>query len=410
MAGLAAARALHNKGWRVTVLEARDRIGGRIKTSRRWPELPIDLGASWIHGAAPPLVTLARESATALLPDTSPYWYIHHQGRWLGPAQAQQIERFRHRLDRLIDAHWTPHQSVGAFVRSILRSEPLTHAQKQWLKFLVHNEIEQNAATDANALSMSYFEDIIGFEGEDLLVKDGYDRLLQPLKGGLDIRLEEPAHTITYDHHGASITTSRNTYHAQVALITLPIGVLQSQSVRFDPPLPTAKQRAIHALHPGLMNKLVLRFPHAFWQQDAAWISEMADDQDFTTWFSLHTALGAPILVNFQVGTFARHVEQRPDAQLIRQAMIALRRLYGSQIPDPIAWQRTRWMVDPWAQCAYASPGLDAHHQTRAALSAPVRNRLFFAGEATSERHASMVHGAYLSGLREAQRLSLRLA
>jgi monoamine oxidase len=93
------------------------------------------------------------------------------------------------------------------------------------------------------------------------------------------------------------------------------------------------------------------------------------------------------------------------DKEIVAEAMATLRRIYGEAIPDPAAWLITRWAADPFAGGSYSYTPVGADSEDYEQMAAPVGDRLFFAGEATHREHSATVHGAFLSGLREAQRI-----
>ena len=101
----------------------------------------------------------------------------------------------------------------------------------------------------------------------------------------------------------------------------------------------------------------------------------------------------------FNAGDYALALNSKTDAEVVADAMDALRQVYGPAIPSPTGHLRTRWAVDPFAQGSYSFVAVGASLEDRDALAAAVADRLFFAGEATHRDHAATVHGAYLSGL-----------
>ena len=182
--------------------------------------------------------------------------------------------------------------------------------------------------------------------------------------------------------------------------------MLQSGKVLFDPPLPNAKQEAIHALGFGVLNKLYLRFPDVFWQKRPEWIMHISAERgEWCQWFNLYHYIEQPILLAFNAGRFGLAIEALSDEEMVAEAMVVLRKMYGEDIPDPDAWLITRWASDPFALGSYSSPGVGSSDQTREMLAEPIANRLFFAGEATELNYPATVHGAYLSGQREAKRI-----
>jgi len=410
MAGISAARNLQDAGHTVILLEGRDRIGGRMWTSRHWTDAPVDLGASWIHGdQGNPLTAIADEiNAPRMVSDWEAVILYDVDGNLLSDRVWTQIEQFDTQIYEAVEeaALLETDISIEAAIKAYIDFSALSLTERRWFNFAVNNLLEQPFATDSNQLSAHYILEGAEFGGDNVLFPKGYDALINHLATGLDIRLNETVTRITYNETTVTASTTSGTFEADRLLVTLPIGVLKQGDVLFEPPLPDKKQTAIEVLSAGVMNKLYLQFPEVFWQRDPDWISYIPETKgEFSTWLNIYHYLDKPILLAFNVGAFAQQLETFSDQEVIDQAMQPLRQMYGEAIPNPIDAQITRWFSDPFARCSYSSPGVGMTTETRADLAAPIGNRVFFAGEATDSDYPSTVHGAYLSGQREAQRI-----
>jgi monoamine oxidase len=132
------------------------------------------------------------------------------------------------------------------------------------------------------------------------------------------------------------VTTDQGVIQADKVVITLPLGVLKANKVRFDPGLPATKQKAIQALGMGLLNKCFLRFPKVFWPADRDWLESIGPVPGlWAEWVSYARSLGKPILVGFNAADVGRKVETWSDRKTVDSAMETLRRIYGNSIPDP---------------------------------------------------------------------------
>jgi monoamine oxidase len=169
--------------------------------------------------------------------------------------------------------------------------------------------------------------------------------------------------------------------------------------------LPKAKTEAIGRVGFGVASKVVLRFPRAFWPKTEflAYTSETSGQ--FVEWANLARHTSAPILSIWSHGDYARGLEKLKDAEIVAQAMQVIRKMFGADTKEPVAHLITRWASDPAAGGSYSNLPVGSAAQDYDVLAEPVGERLFFAGEATSRNHAASVHGAYLSGLREARRI-----
>lgn len=405
MAGLGAARRLQDAGYAVTVLEGRDRSGGRVWTSHRWEGIPLDLGASWIHGThGNPLTTLADDAGTswAATDYENAVMYLPDGELVSDELEATLSRQFQALLaaaEDEADDEMTLRESIEA---TELWTD-LSPVARQQLLHLLNTTIEHEFSGGLDELSAVNFDDTEIYGGGDGLFPNGYGQLVDYLARDLDIHFEQVVEEITYREDGITVRTNRDTFVADRAIVTLPIGVLKQGAVQFEPPLPVAKQRAIAAIGAGLLNKLYLRFPQVFWEEDIEvlnWIS--AEHGRWNEWFNMAFYTGQPILLGFNAADYARHIEDWSDDEIVADAMAVLRVIYGSTIPDPVDWQITRWASDPFARGSYSFNAVGADRTTRAILAEPIGDRLYFAGEATSLDYPATVHGAYLSGLQAA--------
>jgi monoamine oxidase len=261
----------------------------------------------------------------------------------------------------------------------------------------------------ANVESLSakhWIEDERPFDGEDHLILDGYSPIIQDLAKDVAIHLNTQALHIEYETNGVKVITNKGPFEADLAIITVPLGVLKSQQITFVPPLPDDKIQAIKRLKMGVFNKIALKFPHIFWPTDRQYFNYLALHSPASAWlYNYAFFFKAPVLVSFMGGESATAYEQLSDEALIKTLMEPLKALFGDKIPFPDAMVRTRWAQDPFSLGSYSYVPVGASGNDYDILSQPVGNKLFFAGEATSRQWPGMTHGAYLSGKREAMRI-----
>ncbi|MDA8017876.1 MAG: FAD-dependent oxidoreductase [Thermoanaerobaculia bacterium] len=208
---------------------------------------------------------------------------------------------------------------------------------------------------------------------------------------------------------GVMVSCRGRQYQGDAALVTFPVGVLASGDITFTPPLPAAKQRAIADLGMGVLDKLALRFPRAFWQPSRDLVASVDRRHGhFPVFLDLYRHTGVPILVAFHAGREARRLQSKAEAAVVRDAMVVLRRIFGRGVPEPEAVVRSTWAADPFSRGSYSYLPTGTSADLFDQLAEPFE-RLFFAGEATNRTHLATVHGAYLSGLREAERIAKSL-
>ena len=193
---------------------------------------------------------------------------------------------------------------------------------------------------------------------------------------------------------------------AEKAVVTFPLGVLKQGVIKFEPPLPSSKRDAISRLGMGLLSKVYLKFPEAFWDEDVETISYIGDRLgEWCDWLSFAPFTGEPILMAFHGGDKGVALEKLSDAEISAEAMKALRAMFGDDIPEPVGMLVSRWSRDPYSFGAYSYIPPFASGEDYEALFEPVDGVLYFAGEATSRQYPSTVHGAYLSGVAAAEEI-----
>lgn len=424
-AGLAAARALRDHDLDVIVLEARDRIGGRVFTHHdSQSDLPIELGAEFIHGAAPELDEIARE-AQLLTCDVAGSRWSANAGRF------RQVDDFWERLDRVtrrLDANRTPDRSLADFLRRRPGGRRLATERT-----LVRQYVEGFHAADPERISERALA-TNGSPGDDIRERQlgrflpGYRAAIEWLAEPLGDRVRTSAIVtrvrwapgniaIESRHHDGR---SKPTTLARAAIITVPIGVLQASqgetgAIEFDPDL-RLKRDAIEHIAMGSVARIVLRLSERFWASN--WFAKLArtppldtlsflhtPDEDFPTWWTAYP-LRVPILVGWRGGPGAKRiaalsfeeVEDTAIASLARQTGLSRTRLRGML---EAAWMHD-WDHDPFARGAY-SYQLVGGVAAPQSLARPLRATLFFAGEAAdSEGRTGTVHGAIATGRRAA--------
>jgi len=289
MAGVTAAQALAAAGRDVTVLEARNRIGGRILTdSSLGPAL--DLGASWIHGLRRnPLVPLAERARMKMAATGDDYIIRGANGRRVSPLAAPA-----------------------------------------WLETV--SEIEHSYGADADDLNFEASDAEAYFQGADVVFPKGYSEIFQSLTGPYDLRLREVVTRIDYRRDTPRVTVGQGaTYEADVVLVTVPLGVLQAGRIQFTPALPKAKEAAIRKLGMGLLDKVYLLYDAPFWDVDKTWILTPETGLprgQFNQWLNLTAFLSTPVLLAFNAGSAARALSPLPDDAVLDAAFDVLATAY----------------------------------------------------------------------------------
>ena len=411
ISGLAAARTLGSRGQKVVVLEARDRTGGRIHS-----EGGFDFGAHWIHGTeGNPLTNLARTLGL-------PIYFVGGDSTYTGGWDRMQFpgrpegnkDRSIIAADAVFDALDSERSREGAdcsmaeaFNRAI-EALGLPKEEADFARWHLNLLVHEDCATEPDGLSSRHWDE--GFEvygyGDSIFL-DGFQALTSRLAQDLDIRLGTPVERIEQPQHGVRVHTSSGEFGADRVLVTLPLGVLKAGSVTFDPPLPQRKQDAIRRLGMGTLAKIGLRFDRVFWP-DRVYVFGLHEGSGGGGTVAVNRASvdGTPELTLLIGGRLGVEIEAMTDAAVLAWSMARIRAAFGASAPDPVAVKRTQWSRDPYALGSYSHIALGSGIEDLEALAEPIGDRVFFAGEATNPTQWTVAHGAYVSGLREAARIT----
>jgi len=421
VSGLAAARELHAAGCRVTVLEARKRLGGRVCTDRQqFGGLPVELGAQFIHGIrngkgeVNPIYRIAQESGWKTKPFVEDSGETYRAGKPLSNAEDKALVDLLDEFETwLIDEFKDEHEDdisipVERAIAAYAKENELSSQQLLDLRGIIASDLEEDMGGDARRLSVAgYDEDEEFAKGEDQCLIEGCDQLPALLAQGLDIRLGCIVSEIDYTKRKISIASSQGDFAAEHIVVSVPLGVLKAKALTFTPDLPGVKTKAISRMGMGVLDKVILQFPARFWPA-GNWFLNLERNAPYGISFSSMEAahLGSNILVFWHFGSHAIAHEAMPDAELIELVMNHVRQTFRDvDVPAPTATAITRWSEDPFSRGSYFYPQIGSPISDIKVLGEAVSDRLFFAGEATSKAYFGTVHGAYLSGLREAKKV-----
>ena len=408
MSGIKAANQLKQHGFDVTVLEGRDRLGGRVWSDNSLGKT-VDLGASWIHGIENnPIHLLAKDLGIPMYE-----WDYENQVTYdiHGNITTKIDDAFEENQDNFY--YWSAkaffndsQASVQDAIDLGIKSGALKNFSQTEVDFFANVMIEQDAAADSRDISLAGLWKEGVFDGPDVIFTQGYDALVKALARGLDIRLNTWVSGINYTKKQVEVTTSNGMFKADHVIVTVPLGVLKKDKITFEPRLPEQKQAAINGLSMGVLNKVYLAFDTVFWDNSITNIAKISQQKGhWNYWINLEPATGLPILTAFNVADYGKELEKFSDEKIINLAMSELKTIYGKGIPDPKGSIITRWNQDPFSYGSYSYVPKGVSASLREELAEPVYDKVFFAGEATHAKYSATVHGAYLSGEREANRI-----
>lgn len=403
IAGLAAAKKLKDDGFDVLVLEAQDRVGGRLRTNRSLG-FAFDEGASWIHGVhRNPITTLAQQAGM----DTFETVDENRKSYDLGgiPRNAASYDKAEVELEAIVERLMNQGSTTQSFEAVFNRLHPEKAKDRLW-KFLLSAYITFDLG-DLDKLSSLHYNEGKVFSGVEKIATNGYDTLANFLAKGLVIQLNQRVSQIDFSNTRVKVTHQNGVTEADFVLVTVPLGVLKSGNIQFTPNLPSFKQNAIEKVGMNCVNKFLLTWDSAFWD-DVQYISYTPEKRDKFNYFlnvkKFHPTKNA--LMTFAFAEEARKTEVMSDQEVVDEIMVHLKAIYGNGIPSPTHFLRSRWQTNDNAFGSYSYPMVGTEMQHFDQLAEPLDNQVFFAGEHTEKDYFSTVHGAYLSGIREAVRIS----
>uniref|UniRef100_A0A8C4F6C0 CW-type domain-containing protein n=1 Tax=Dicentrarchus labrax TaxID=13489 RepID=A0A8C4F6C0_DICLA len=267
-----------------------------------------------------------------------------------------------------------------------------------------------------SARSWDHNEFFAQFSGDHTLLTKGYSVLLHKLGEGLDIRTKCPVQAIDYSGDVVKVTSSNGSqWTAQKVLVTVPLTLLQKNLIQFNPPLPERKLKAIHSLGAGIIEKIALQFPYRFWDnkiQGADYFGHIPPSPDkrgmFSVFYDMEPQGKQAVLMSVITGDAVSAVRDMEDKEVVDECMKVLRELFKEQeVPEPVNFFVTHWSKDMWSQMSYSFVKTGGSGEAYDILAEDVQGKVFFAGEATNRHFPQTVTGAYLSGVREASKMSV---
>ena len=437
MAGISAAKTLHDNGiTNFIILEQRDRIGGRVNSSL-FAGSTVELGPQWILGADPsaplsirhPIIRLAQQCGLQYrqLPLQGTFTVYNREGEDITtdalttfgtqflPARASALQQ----LAQLQEEDPLGDQDLTVDAAFRLNGWNARNPVQQWIEYFV-SDFPFGVPADAVSFrrSLATADADFGNNTGNYLVTDprGYMHIVDCMAEDFLVTDDPRLHlntTVTSiqwsdDCVCASVIENgeNGQYCAPYSLFTFSVGVIENNIVQFIPPLPYSRNFAIN--HHSMANflKIWIAFNETFWDEDVEWIG-YADEINGREYFPLFTPLGTHlpgrpnIIEAFVTGETALRVAQQ-DIELTKQQIAeVLRRMYGQRASDPTDIIMHDFITNRYFYGDFSTPIPGVGTRNYQTLNSPL-GRLYFAGEVTSARHRSSVHGAYLSGADQA--------
>ena len=402
IAGLAAARHLADAGHEVTVFEASDRIGGRIFTSNEFG-FPIEIGANWIHGdKGNPLMPVAKAAGIASFAyDFDDWRIIKADGEDMADEDAW--EDISAALSDAMDAA-SGEEDAGQTVADYLEGNKafarLSKANTDLANVILRRELSGDYGADADEISAEAWNFGSDIKGEDLLVTNGYDHIIRHLAKGLNILTGAPVTAIRHGDDGAEVTTKAGTKAFDAIIVTVPLGVLKTGAIAFEPPLSTERTQLINRMGFSAFEKAFITLDKPV--DLGALNVSVAGDNPWCNLINLSEVAGKPAVLAYCGGDDARKASSASEAQNRDWLLANVRAATGDDSVKATGFRMSRWLTDPFALGSYSYPRFGSEPGDNEALGGMESKGLYFAGEACS-KFPSTVHGAFESGISTAK-------
>lgn len=406
-AGLMAAMQLSREGYKVMIVEARDRTGGRINTiGLKNASMHLETGAEFVHGKLELTLKLLKEAGISYNEIRGDIWQVH-KGNW--KQEDDFIEGASLIMDKLKELKTDV--NIAEFLNSEFGDEHYASLRKSLL-----NYIEGYYAGEPNRTSAkAFYREFQSEDEEQFRVKGGYEKLVNYLlsesqsKGSV-LKLSTAVTEIKYNKESVEVVSANGEiYEADKVIVTVPLGIWNAGkgslgAISFTPHLPE-KFEAAGKMGFGAVIKIQLFFKKMFWQRDDNIAINnfgfaITDSPISTWWTQLPTKV--PLLTGWIAGPKAFDLRNSTNDEVLEKAFDSLSIIFSLKKEDLkvelIEWRVFNWTAEPFTRGGYSYSTTETN-EARKVLKAPVDNKLFFAGEALYDgTETGTVEAALVSG------------
>ena len=407
-AGITAANILKSNNIKTCILEARDRIGGRIHDVKHKEMGDLHLGASWLHhkGRKHILKKILDDNNIKYLNDdsleSSDAMDIYKKSEKLSGKEHDLFSKILTTLPKNIKKLGKQHPKL-----SVTDVVTLIGKKYDYSKDLINALItraSEHCSMNADVMPAKEFD---GWEPNGLFIKDGFGKLMNKLSKNLNIKLNTIVKVIDQSNEKIIIDTSNKRYTCKYIITTIPTGVLKSGQVKFKPDLPVNKKVALKQLNSGNHEKIFLKFPNVFWDKDTE-VFQLATTNHrgaCTQWYNILLKAENEKILYTNISGPDINYAKKSDNELQKICMANLRIMFGDDIPEPESIYVTRWSLDKYTLGGpYAHPNMKGTMEDLSTIGKPF-GKIHFGGVDTSKSETETVEAAMLSGIRTANQI-----
>mmetsp|Transcript_26350 Transcript_26350/g.46471 ORF Transcript_26350/g.46471 Transcript_26350/m.46471 type:complete len:505 (+) Transcript_26350:89-1603(+) len=402
----------------VLILEARDRIGGRVSThvDESHPGVFIDLGATWVHGSkkdGQPIALLADSINCKLVSDDlmdEIVYELDNGGRQI-PSKEKEIamKKCINTLKKAKAYAKKVENKKRLSIKEALENVEPNFCNDFLMQFYVRNMIEFDVGGPTDAVSAALLDEDSEFEGGDFLPKTGYKPIIDELAKGLQIQCSVQVRKIIYDTEKVRLETNQGVYTADKVICTIPLGVMKAGAITFQPHLSESKLTAIDRIGFGVVNKIGLLFDEVLWPKHPFGFGIVADRPTYSYILNKFAVNRVPLLEAYLVGNHAVEMEGKEDEELVDDLLSVLGTIFQLKKEELsrhlVKRYIQRWGQEEFTRGSYSYASSETRQKDFEAFESSQLKVLYFAGEHTISEFRGTVHGAFLSGRRAAKQV-----
>ncbi|HWI90606.1 MAG TPA: NAD(P)/FAD-dependent oxidoreductase [Flavisolibacter sp.] len=385
-AGLMAAWELVQTGKRTAVIEAKNRVGGRTHTIKDNNfELPVELGAEFVHGNLELTKMLLKKAGAEQYKVSGDIWQNEDESL---DEQSDFIEDFSALNKKFKELR--EDISVAEFINDFLKGDQFEEA-----RFTLKNYVEGYYAADTHkASTFSLRDELTTSDDEQYRIEGGYIKLIDYLYGkckekGVQFFLSHPVKEIKWKKDDVEVVCEGETFHARKVLITVPVGVLQSETIHFSPAI-TNTINAAKTLGFGPVIKTLLQFDQPFWKNEKFTQGKDLDKLSFIfskaiipTWWTYYPK-DVAMLTGWSGGPHAEELKDLSNEEILLKAIQSLSEIFSidkTLLQQKLkGWHVANWVNDPYSCGGYSYEVVNGSNYKQI-IKIPIENTIFFAGE-----------------------------